>query len=362
MKKIVITGGHLTPALALIEKLEKEKDYQIYFFGRKFALEGAKNLSAEYRQIVKKNIKFTNITTGRIQRKFTSHTIPSLLKIPLGFISSFLNLLLVRPNIILSFGGYLSTPVIFSGWLLGIDSITHEQALVAGLANKINSIFAKKIFVVWPQTIKFFPKEKTEVIGNLTRSAIFKKQAKDAKIQKFLNRPGKLIFITGGSLGSHFLNQKIFKLLPILDKYLVIHQVGTTNYRGDLDNARKIKRANYLGVDYLDADNIGAVLNRVDLTIARSGANTVWDLATLAKISILVPLPISASGEQQENAKILESAGTATILDQDQCTQDKLATVINYVFKHYSTFQKNAKNFAKTLPRDTVQKVAEYLK
>ena len=316
MKKVAICGGHLSPALALIEELKKKKDVEVIFFGRKYSTEGSENLSAEYKTVKNLDIKFYPIIAGRLQRKFTRHTIGALLKIPIGFVQSFAYLIRIRPSLVISFGGYLSLPIVFSAWLLGIKSISHEQSVKLGLANKINSAFSKKAYLSWPQTTNNLKSDKYKVIGNLTRQSIFKKAAKDTKIQKFLNSSDKLIFVTGGNQGSHFINNLIFVITPQLSSYQIIHQVGTANFKGDLDKAKKTKRANYLSLDYISGDNIGAIFNRADLIISRSGANTVWDLAILAKVAILIPLPISAGGEQKANAKILDKAGSSVILDQ----------------------------------------------
>ena len=382
MIRIAICGAHLTPALALIEKLEK-RDRQIIFFGRKYATEGAKNYSAEYRIIQKKkNITFLSITTGRLQRKFTRFTIPSLLKIPIGVIQSFFYLLKYRPRVVVSFGGYLSLPVVFCAWLVGIDSLVHEQSAMPGLANRISSFFARKIFLTWRQTLKFFPKEKTKVIGNLTRAGVFKKSTPNSKIQKFLDKDGRMIFVTGGNQGSHFLNRKITDLLPKLGQYLIqrkallnssiarikvlseaqvliFHQVGTANFEGDLDKARKIASSSYFAADYLGPDEIGAVLARADLVIARSGANTVWDLGVAAKVAILIPLPISASGEQEVNAKILENAGSAIVILQHDASEASLEKAITRVFQEYELFKAKAKKFSQTLPQTAAQSLAQ---
>ncbi|OGD97192.1 hypothetical protein A3A49_02305 [Candidatus Curtissbacteria bacterium RIFCSPLOWO2_01_FULL_38_11b] len=362
MKEIVITGGHLTPALSLIENLKEKKEIRLYFLGRKYSTEGSKNLSAEYQIISKLNIHFHSITAGRIQRKFTEFTIPALLKIPVGFIQSFIYLLKKRPNLIVAFGGYLSFPVVFTGWILGIKSVTHEQSTKPGIANKLNSLFVEKIYLSWPGTQKYFAKDKSQVIGNLTRQAIFKKNASDVRIQKFLKTNRKLIFVTGGNQGSHFINKLIFKLLPQLSDYQIIHQVGTANYHGDLDIANKIKYQNYHAIDYIKEDDIGAAYSRSDLVISRSGANTVWDLATLAKVAILVPLPISASGEQKANAQILEEAGSAIVANQENLNTSNLREKIDYIMGNYPKFQKNAQIFQKTLPQNANQTLASEIK
>lgn len=361
MKKIAICGGHLTPALALIEKLEKRHNCQIVFFGRKNAMEGNVNLSAEYRLISQKNIKFIAMISGRLQRKFTKYTIPSLAKVPVGFAQAFYQTLTEKPDIVVSFGGYLSTPVIFASWLLGIDTITHEQAAIPGLANRINSLFVKKIFLAWPQTKDYFPKKKTEVIGNLTRGSIFAKTAKDKRIADFLKRSKNLIFVTGGNQGSHFLNTLTAELLSFLKDFSILHQVGTTNYKGDLQKFKNINKPNYLAQDYLDHENIGAVFHDSKLVVSRSGANTVWDLGVLGKVSILIPLPASASAEQTQNAKILEKAGSAVVIDQHHADVKKILATIRQIFKDSSTYQKKAQEFKRSLPENSTEKVIDYI-
>ena len=80
--KIIIIGGHLSPALSVIDSLPK--DWEILFVGRKYVFEGEKSLSLEYRTINDLKIPFEEISTEDF-RKFSKNTIPSLLKLPSGF-------------------------------------------------------------------------------------------------------------------------------------------------------------------------------------------------------------------------------------------------------------------------------------
>lgn len=361
MKKIVICGGHLTPALALIEELESRKDLEIVFFGRKKTTAKSQNLSLEHETAKKHQIKFYNLTAGKLQRKFTRYTLLWLIKIPLGFAQSFIYLLLERPNLAVSFGGYLSTPVVFCAWLLGIGSITHEQASVPGLATRINSLFVKKIFLSWPQTQKYFDGDKTIVIGNLMRQSLAKGQKVDTKIANFLKKPQKLILITGGNLGSHFLNQLITKEQVDLKNYLVVHQLGTTNFGGDHQKAQSIKSPNYLAVPYLEGANHGAILERADLVICRAGANTIWELAAFAKPAIIVPLSVSSGNEQIKNAQILKDAGSALVLRQEELKGEKLISSISKIFQNYPQYKNKAVAFQKTLPTGASRKLAGYI-
>ncbi len=357
MKKIVICGGHLTPALATVEGLENKKDNQIIFFGRKKATDGSSSISAEFREISKRNIPFVDIISGRLTRKFTKYTIPSLLKIPLGFLLSFFYLAKHRPTLVISFGGYLSTPVVFCAWLLGIDSITHEQAVVPGFANRLNSLFVKKIFLSWAGTRDYFPKEKCEVIGTPQSETLIKKSAGDKKVRSAISKKGDMIAILGGSQGSHVINQFVFKNLDLFNNFQVFHQIGTANYKGDYGKSAAIKKNNYFSIDYISPEDIGAVMSRAKFIISRSGANTVWDLATLAKPAILIPLPIAAAGEQTKNAQILETAGSTIIVSQKDLSRATLKEAIKKMEDNLLKFEKNAKVFKKTLPQNSTQKL-----
>ena len=167
--------------------------------------------------------------------------------------------------------------------------------------------------------------------------------------------------MTGGNQGSHFLNIQIFNLIKKLESFLIFHQVGTANFGQDHTHAKSIRNHNYFSTDYLGSDNIGAVLNRADLVIARSGANTIWDLALLAKVAILVPLPFAASGEQLKNAKILERAGSATILEQKNFKSSTLMEYINKIFQNYPKFQKEAQIFSKSLPKNAIASIIKVI-
>ena len=125
--KVVITGGHLTPALAVIEKIPK--DWEVLFVGRKHAMEGEKEVSLEYQAIKSLGIKFVDLNAGRVQRSFSRHTIPSLLRIPKAYLKSLRILQNFKPDVILGFGGYVSVPIAIMGKLLGIPSVIHEQSL-----------------------------------------------------------------------------------------------------------------------------------------------------------------------------------------------------------------------------------------
>lgn len=357
MKKILITGGHVTPALAVIDELIKN-NWQIFYVGRKYALEGDKAISQEYRLIHEKNLAFLTLTSGRLQRRITPHTFFSLLKIPFGFFQSLLYILSVRPRVILSFGGYIALPIVMAGWLMGVPVVTHEQTLVPGLANKIISRFARKICVSWETTKKLFPTNKTILTGNPMRKEL--KQS-NTTLQIPHDRP--LLFITGGNLGAHSISVVIESALSeLIKKYTVIHQCGNAQEFGDFERLSQIRKSlspleqkRYYVFTYIDTEDLGWILQHADLLISRSGANILTEIIEWNLPAILIPLPWSGGSEQEKNAQFLVSQNAAVFLDQDDLNQERLLQVVAETFKKSSLLKNQLKKIQTTLPKNPAQ-------
>lgn len=347
--KIVITGGHLTPAMAVIEEL---KGHEVLYVGRKYALEGDKALSLEYQTITSKNIPFVSITAGRLQRKFTIHTIPSLLKLPIGFFQSLFILKKEKPNIVLGFGGYVSLPIIFAAALFRIPVVIHEQTLAVGLANKIASRFARKICISWDSSIKFFPQNKTVLTGNPIRREITQISKTDTQNSK------PLIYITGGSLGSHAINLLAQACLgKLLENYDVIHQTGDAKEFNDFERLEELKSnagyKNYIVKKFLDPKEVADVLGAADLVVTRAGMNTISELIFLNKPCFLIPLP--QGFEQTQNALFMKKLNLAEVGFQNVLSPLTFAETINFMIKNISEY-KTSHNL---LTKDAARKIAD---
>jgi len=347
--KIVIIGGHLSPALAVFEGLSSNT--KVLFIGRKYALEGDNALSLEYITINALNIPFVGLNTGRLQRKLTKHTIPSLFKLPFGFIKSFLTLIKFRPDVVVGFGGYVSIPVVFCAYLLRIPVVIHEQTLEAGFANRLLSRFATKICISWQASQKYFPKEKTVLTGNPIRE--FRIQNSEFRIQKEKKLP--TIYVTGGSSGSHFINTLIEGCLKeLLERYIVIHQTGSAQEFHDFDRLEKLRNSlsetekeRYILRKFIDTSDVGNILSRTSLVVSRSGINIITELLHFEKPSLLIPLPFSQNNEQLKNAKFLEKIGLGKVLQQSELDSKRLYQAIDLMFhniNNYNLVKKELKN------------------
>lgn len=357
--KILITGGHATTALAVIEEIRIEhKDWAIVFIGRKYAFEGDRNISEEYRLVTERAIPFLALTTGRFARSLSFTTLASLLKIPWGFVQSVVYLIRNKPSVVVSFGGYIAFPVVISAWIFRIPVLTHEQSHRAGLANRVIAFFSDMICVSHKETVGDFPKRKTRYTGLPVRRGVYKVPHKPSFP---VPENTVLIYVTGGITGAQSMNEIVFACIPTLAKeYTVIHQTG----RHSFELARVIKnrlpnalRERYIAKTYMSEQDVAWVYRHAHIVIGRSGANTVGEIAALGIVAILIPLPWSPGDEQRVNALQLFTSGSAIVLDQNKLTPDRLKVAIDTVERSYETYRKNAQKLAERSPHDAARKV-----
>lgn len=343
--KILITaagGGHFAPLLAVMEVLPK--DWDVLVVGRKFSLEGDKALSLEYQTAQKLDIPFHSITTGRLQRSFTKYTIPSLLKIPYGFLQGFTVVKRFCPDVILSFGGYVSLPVTVAAFLLGTPVVIHEQTLQAGLSNRISAMFARKICISWESSQHFFPKKKVVITGNPIRKELLlfvhSKKTKGSL---------SLLYITGGSLGSHEINTLFEEIIAkLVKRYRIVHQTGDAKKFGDFSRLEAIRnklvereRERYTLIKFVESKNVGPILRDADLVISRAGIGIITELAYFNKPALLIPLPVSQNNEQLQNALFLKSIGLAKVVEEQSFSAKKLYSLINHMVDNIHTYKRN---------------------
>jgi len=350
--KIVVTGGHHTPALAVIEKLKERGSFNFYWVG--WATQ------TEYRAIKKLDIPLLNLQAGKIYR---TYSLRELARLALGFFHALYLLVKIRPRLIISFGGYLAAPVVLVGFLLRIPAVTHEQTVVAGWANRLISCFAKKIFVSWEQSMRFFSESKAVLTGNPVRRAVF-----EARTTRF-RFPERLptIYITGGKQGSHVINETVRRALSeFLSRYNVIHQTGSSEVYRDYqkilvlrDQLPKKLSRRYFVQEYFGEDEIGAVFKTADLVIARAGANTIVELAALGKPAVLIPIPWVSHNEQTENAKLLERTGLAIILPQERLSSNTLLKVAERMVGDLERYREEGREARKLINLSAADKIAD---
>lgn len=353
--KVVITGGHATPALAVLEVL-RQRNHKIYWFGEKRAHHGKSAYTLEYQVVPGMGIPFYSVISTKAHRGNIIKTLVDLWKLPVGIARSLALLIKVRPEVVLSFGSYVAVPVVIAAYLLKIPVVTHEQTAAFGLANKIIGYMAKRIAITFPASASDFPPQKVVFTGNPIRGGFFKAAKK--------RQAGKpVLFITGGSRGAQVINKAVADIVPVLAKtYTVYHQVGQLDYgemvkvKGALSSVLQKSyeiTANYTPKEFEER------LKDADLVISRAGANTVLEIAFVGVPAILIPISWSRKDEQLRNAKALADTGLALVLPEKELTGESLLSKIKYVSSHTKEFESCALAAQKLASPQAASKVAD---
>lgn len=328
--KIVFTGGHHNSALALAKECKQHHGADVVWYGHKYTSLYDSNISAEYTEVTQAGIPFRYLKSGKVYRSFNPL---HWLRVPFGFVQALFFLMQDKPDVIVSFGGYLAVPVVVAGWILRIPSVTHEQTVVTGLANAVIAKFARKICITWKSSAAHFPSSKVEHVGLPLRKSIFQSTSSAF----VFDNADPTLFVTAGKQGSHIINRALSEdMETLLSKYNVIHQCGAhSRFRDDLALGRQRARLpeelqkKYIIRSYVYEDEIGEAFQRADVVVSRAGAHTAYELAALGKPAIMIPIPWVSRQEQLRNAQVLEEVGLVDILPEEELSGAQLLKALD---------------------------------
>lgn len=350
-KKIIITGGgsggHISAAKAIIDEIKERfriTSDNLLYIGSDLGMVGEKPGSSLDMKVMKKErVNQRYIRGGKLQRRFSLRGIYLLLRTILGFVDSYNILSKYKPDIIISTGGFVTVPVCLIGkFFFKAKIYLHEQTAAVGLSNKIVGKYAEKILIAYPLSEDYFPKEKTILTGNPVRKEVFLDSGKTpltTKLKKMIEQQEEfpIIYISGGSLGSHLINKTIKQsMINLLQDFQIILQTGDSQITNDYNllNLEKDKlepelRERIFITKYVQDNEIGCVFNNIDMFIGRAGANTVYELGLMSIPSILIPIPWVTHNEQMRNAEVLKDVGLARIIREGELTPEKLVMTTN---------------------------------
>ena len=323
MKIILATGGsggHIFPALRTAERLKSE--------GHEVMLVGALHFAEE--RLRQSGFPYVILDVEGFKEKTPAGILSFALIMSRAVIRSLGIVWSWRPRVVAGFGSYSSFPLILAARLLWIPTLVHEQNVIPGKANRWSFHLASRVALTFQESDRYVSRRKIAWTGcpcHRERSP----ELKTNLLDRFHLQPKrKTILVLGGSQGSRYLNEIFFEAIPYLqaqEDIQVIHMTGRTDY------SLYAEKYTHLNIPYhvcTFIDNIQDAYSVADLVVGRAGAGTVCEIAAFELPSILVPYPF-AHGHQMANAKVLEKAGVAVVIEQKDLTRERLVESVRYL-------------------------------
>ncbi|MEI6211453.1 MAG: undecaprenyldiphospho-muramoylpentapeptide beta-N-acetylglucosaminyltransferase [bacterium] len=234
-----------------------------------------------------------------------------------------------RPDVVLAMGCYASVPPVLVARLLGIPVVLHEANAVPGKAVAFLARYARVTALSFGSSAEYLPGRRTVCTGMPVRTSLAKQPPLDGFAPAATTAPFT-VFITGGSLGAHAVNELACEAL------LLLHSRGTQiraiHQCGPADEASLRQRYTAAGVDVLTQaflQEMGRAYASADLVICRAGAATCFELCLCGVPAILIPLPTAVRDHQRRNAEAMVQCGGALLRKQADLTPARLATEID---------------------------------
>jgi UDP-N-acetylglucosamine--N-acetylmuramyl-(pentapeptide) pyrophosphoryl-undecaprenol N-acetylglucosamine transferase len=316
------TGGHMMPAEAVADKL-LEAGHEITLVTDR----RGKAIGNVFQDTDSLTLDASSHMGGGVVTKLRSlwSVFTSTLQVRRAFQEK-------RPAIVVGFGGYPSLPVVFAARLMGIPYVLHEQNAVLGRVNRKMAKGAKLVALSLESTEKVPVGAKTRVVGNPVRSSI----ANLANIAYSvpLGIGDIRLLVIGGSQGARILSDIIPIAIAELksefrDRIDIRHQARPE----DVERvSRAYSEAGIKAVVQPYFDDIGGILLKSQIVIARSGASTLAELTAMGRPAILVPLAIAADNHQAANASLVEKAGAGWVLLEHEFTVEALRWRLDKLF------------------------------
>lgn len=318
------TGGHLFPAIAVVEALNKKK-YDATLITDNRCVKYLKN----HQNINTHIINVSRSGGGLLGKVFGLYFMASSL------IDSLWLLYKARPNLVIGFGGYVTYPILTAARIMRIPIMLHEQNCFLGKVNRMFANASEKLCIAFDGTRNIpanLGKNKIIVTGNPVRTEILDyKPSQDTKSDKTFK-----ILITGGSQGASFLSQIIPEAINVVQKEIKDIELSITHQSRPEDiEAIKLAFKKYkIKADVSDFFyNMPELLHDTDLLIGRAGAATIAELITASKPAILIPYPFAAERHQHFNAEMIQDSGGGWFFDQKDLTPEILSAKIISLIK-----------------------------
>ena len=318
------TGGHVIPALAIAQQLQKDYAAEVLFIGTARGIEN--------RLVPAAGFDLRLVQVGALNRVSLTTRLKTIFDLPRAVWDSSRILTQFHPDIVIGVGGYASGPAMLAAILRRIPTLVFEPNFVPGFANRIIAPLVSAAAVHFAETGRYF--RRCEITGVPVREAFF-------QIAEQHSNNTKNLLVFGGSQGAHAINQVVTDSVAELRQRVpgihIVHQTGERDYN---DAQAAYAKLGGSVEAHRFIDDMPGAFARADLLICRSGASTVAEVTAAGKPAVFVPFPRAADDHQKRNAEALERAGAAVMLEESKLTSESLVETVSTLFNDRSRLEK----------------------
>ena len=311
------TGGHIMPGLAVAREMQG-RGWSVSWLGTAHGMEN--------KLVPAAGILLDTISFSGLRGKGLLHTATGGLRLLKAFWDCFGILRRRGANVVLGMGGYVCFPGGLMASLLNkpLMLVNADAALL--MSNKSLLPVADRVAFGFDGDAAKRTKNAV-VTGNPVRAEIENIAPPN---ERYAGRQGSLrLLVVGGSLGAQVLNQTLpaaIALLPAAARPRITHQAGSAQ----ADDVRAAYSQAGIDAEVLPfIDDMPQRLAACDLMVCRAGAITVSELCAAGVPAVLVPLIVSTTAHQRDNATWLAGRGGAVHLPQAELSAQKLADVLS---------------------------------
>jgi UDP-N-acetylglucosamine--N-acetylmuramyl-(pentapeptide) pyrophosphoryl-undecaprenol N-acetylglucosamine transferase len=307
------TGGHLFPGVAVADELvRRDPATRVVFVGTPRGLESRIVPRAGYALELLPILPLNGVGPWRM--------LQGLIALPRAFVRAAALIRREKPRAVLGVGGYAGGPLVLIAALMGIPTVILEPNAEPGFTNKVLRPFVRRAACAYEEARRAFG-SKGVMTGNPVRGGFASLPRKEHGLPLTL-----LAF--GGSQGSRILNRSLVEALPLLPpaaRLRIVHQTGEP-MRDEVAAAYAAAGREAEVLAFLD--DMEARFAQADLVLSRSGATTCAELTAAGKAAVLVPFAAAADDHQRTNARAMEAAGAARMVEEKDLTGASLARAV----------------------------------
>jgi len=349
------TGGHIMPGLAVAEQLRR-RQHRVSWLGSNNSMEQrlVPQRGHEFHALAMRGLRGSNWRRKLIMPWLLSRAVLQAISI----------LRRLRPDCVLSMGGFAAAPGGIAAWLLRVPLVVHEQNRIPGLTNRLLARFACSVCQGFANS---FPAQlQALTTGNPLREEI----AALAQQQQLIDQGADSVqldlrvLVLGGSQGANALNRHLPATLAAAaaaaDVQLSLcHQCGE-RWQQIAAAAYDEHAASFSRLHIVSfIDDMATAYRDANLVIARSGAMTVSELAAAGCASVLVPYPHAVDDHQTANARVLVDAGGAELLPEYALADATASALLSRLFSDRKALRKMARAAASVHVKDAADNVAK---